>query len=375
MNMTTEHDRKLAETLKSLSLETVAHDIEPPKRPFRRLSISIAFSALVAAALIAIVVRQPDVVRGIGTLLGAGAGLTSVTANNEASASLEEAGVPHDARHEQRSSAGIPVRALHEVTGSGFVVAPRTTTVFSKYEGKITHIAVEAGDAVAAGQVLVTLDDAGARFALQQAQAARAAAELALAARTIDLAQARSSLWRMETLAARDAASRQQLEDARTVAERASNAIAQAKQALASAELSIRVAEEPVAELTVRAPFSGTVTRLDAHVGDTVLARVDSVRENQSLLAITDTTSLMIDADVAETNIASLRPGLRGEAVLDGFPDRPFAIVVLRLGSVASAEKGTIALRLSLTSPPVGIRPNMAARIRIPLNNAGDTTQ
>ncbi|MEK1929690.1 MAG: efflux RND transporter periplasmic adaptor subunit [Pararhizobium sp.] len=373
--MTTEHDRKLAETLKSLSLETVAHDIEPPKRPFRRLSISVAFSALVAAALIAIVVRQPDVVRGIGTLLGAGAGLTSVTANNEASASLEEAGVPHDARHEQRSSAGIPVRALHEVTGSGFVVAPRTTTVFSKYEGKITHIAVEAGDAVAAGQVLVTLDDAGARFALQQAQAARAAAELALAARTIDLAQARSSLWRMETLAARDAASRQQLEDARTVAERASNAIAQAKQALASAELSIRVAEEPVAELTVRAPFSGTVTRLDAHVGDTVLARVDSVRENQSLLAITDTTSLMIDADVAETNIASLRPGLRGEAVLDGFPDRPFAIVVLRLGSVASAEKGTIALRLSLTSPPVGIRPNMAARIRIPLNNAGDTTQ
>lgn len=375
MNMTTEHDRKLAETLKSLSLETVAHDIEPPKRPFRRLSISIAFSALVAAALIAVVVRQPDVVRGIGTLLGAGTGLTSVTAINEASASLEEAGVPHDARHEQRSSAGIPVRALHEVTGSGFVVAPRTTTVFSKYEGRITHIAVEAGDAVAAGQVLVTLDDAGARFALQQAQAARAAAELALAARTIDLAQARSSLWRMETLAARDAASRQQLEDARTAAERASNAIAQAKQALASAELSIRVAEEPVAELTVRAPFSGTVTRLDAHVGDTVLARVDSVRENQSLLAITDTTSLMIDADVAETNIASLRPGLRGEAVLDGFPDRPFAIVVLRLGSVASAEKGTIALRLSLTSPPVGIRPNMAARIRIPLNNAGDTTQ
>lgn len=117
----------------------------------------------------------------------------------------------------------------------------------------------------------------------------------------------------------------------------------------------------------VRAPFAGTVTRLNAHVGDTVLARADSVRENQSLLAITDTVSMAIDADVAETNIASLRPGLRGEAVLDGFPDRAFAVEVVRLAPIASVEKGTITVRLSLIDPPEGIRPNMAARIRIPL--------
>ena len=184
-----------------------------------------------------------------------------------------------------------------------------------------------------------------------------------------------SSLIRTEALAARNAASRQQLEDARTVADRASNAVAQAKQDLANAGLAVRIAEEPVAELTVRAPFAGIVTRLDAHVGDTVLARVDSIRESQSLITITDTTHLVIDADVAETNIAPLRPGLRGEAVLDAFPDHPFSIQIVRLAPIASPEKGTIALRLSLTHPPTDIRPNMAARIRIPLNNAGGTTQ
>jgi multidrug efflux pump subunit AcrA (membrane-fusion protein) len=100
-----------------------------------------------------------------------------------------------------------------------------------------------------------------------------------------------------------------------------------------------------------------------------VLARADSVRESQSLLTVTDATSMVIDADVAETNISPLRPGLHGEAVLDGFPDRPFAIEVLRLAPVASVEKGTITLRLSFADPPQGIRPNMAARIRIPLVN------
>ncbi len=64
-------------------------------------------------------------------------------------------------------------------------------------------------------------------------------------------------------------------------------------------------------------------------MGDTVLARADSVLENQSLLTITDTKTMVIDADVAETNIAALRPGLRGEVVLDAFPDQPFEVQVM----------------------------------------------
>jgi putative ABC transport system permease protein len=88
-------------------------------------------------------------------------------------------------------------------------------------------------------------------------------AELQLTARTIDLAQARASLGRIEILAARDAASRQTLEEARTATAQASNAVAQTRQSVSSADLSIRIAEEQLAELTVRAPFAGTVTRLD----------------------------------------------------------------------------------------------------------------
>ncbi|WP_341486931.1 efflux RND transporter periplasmic adaptor subunit [Pararhizobium sp. A13] len=373
LNLGTEHDRKLAQTLKSLSLEAVAHDIEPPKPMLRRLVLLASLAALISATALGIVFYRPDVVRHIDTIVTALPNPANTTADSVPVPG--EVKLPQGERNVEQSAIRNPIPVSREITGSGFVVAPRMTTVFSKYEGKITNIVVEAGDRVEAGQVLVMLDDAGARFALEQAKATKAAADLVLAARTIDLAQARSSLDRTETLVARNAASRQQFEDARTAAERASNAVAQAKQELASAELSIRIAEEQLDELTVRAPFAGTVTRLDAHVGDTLLARVDSVRESQSLLTITDATRLMIDADVAETNIAALRPGLHGEAVLDAFPDRPFAVAVLRLAAVASAEKGTVTLRLSLSDPPEGIRPNMAARIRIALNEAGETTR
>jgi RND family efflux transporter MFP subunit len=375
MNTSIEHHRRLAETLKSLSLESVTTDIQPPKRGLRRRFLVVGLPVLTLAAGLAVILTQPEWVRRIDTVARTLPGWAGTMSDDEIAAPPQAASTPQDVRDVERSASHNRLPTAGEVTGSGFVIAPRMSTVFSKYAGRITQIAVELGDSVEAGQILVRLDDAQARFALEQAWASKVAANLLLAARTIDHAQARSSLIRTEALAARNAASRQQLEDARTVADRALNAVAQAKQDLANAGLAVRIAEEPVAELTVRAPFAGIVTRLDAHVGDTVLARVDSVRESQSLITITDTTHLVIDADVAETNIAPLRPGLRGEAVLDAFPDHPFSIQIVRLAPIASPEKGTIALRLSLTHPPTDIRPNMAARIRIPLNNAGGTTQ
>lgn len=363
-DLATEHGRNRAETLKSLSLDPVPHDIQTPEPMRRRLVLPACLCALVLGAIAGIALHRPDVVRSFATMVGA---LPEAKPAAMPQAQAE--------RVAERSIGRDPAPVVRDVTGSGFVVAPRMTAVFAKYEGRITRIAVAPGDAVAAGQVLVTLEDAGARFALEQAHASKARALLVLAARQIDLAQARALLDRTEALAGRDATPRQALDDARAAMERAANAVAQAKLSVDDADLAIRMARERVEELTVRAPFAGTVTRLDARVGDPVLARIDSVRESQSLLTLTDTKTLAIDGDVAETAIAALKPGLRGQAVLDGFPDRPFAVTLLRLAPVASAEKGTVTLRLSLTAPPDGIRPNMAARIRITLEETGENRQ
>ncbi|NEJ89123.1 efflux RND transporter periplasmic adaptor subunit [Rhizobium leguminosarum] len=363
MNTTTEHDRDLAAKLKSLSLEPAVLKMEPPERFARRRVVPLAAFALAATASAAVLFAWPDAFQRIG------AGLADVDGRDSAAISDGGSAAPAKgaAAEGMRAAADTPTQALppREVTGSGYVVAPDITTVFAKYEGRIVAVDVEAGDRVVAGQVLVRLDDAGARFALEGAEIARRSAELVLAAKGIDLSQARSSLSRIERLAGRDAMSAQALEEAKTAFDTAENAALQAWQDVAKAELDIDRAREQVDALVVTAPIAGTVTRLDAHVGDTVLSREDSVRENESLLTITDTASMVIDADVTEANIALMRPGLRGEAVLDGFPDQPFAVEVSRIAPVISREKGTVTLRLSLSSPPAGIRPAMAARIRL----------
>ncbi|AGS22412.1 efflux RND transporter periplasmic adaptor subunit [Rhizobium etli] len=366
MNTTSEHERHLAARLRSLSIEPAAFEIEPPERRARRWVMAGMLALAGAVSLAATLLYRPY---GLERIEAEFARIVYGGAISAGEAAKAGGALPGEGAAARTQGAAAPGRgttmSIREITGSGYVVAPDIATVFSKYEGRIVAVEVEVGDRVAAGQVLLRLDDAGARFALRGAYIAGRAAELALEARNIALVQARTSLDRAERLAGRGAMSADALEVTRTAFDTAGNAAAQARQDLEKAKLDIDRAREQMEALTVRAPVSGTVTRLDARVGDTVLSREDSVRENESLLAITDTASLVIDADVAEANMALLRPGLKGEAVLDGFPDKPFAVEVAKIAPVISKEKGTVTLRLSPSSPPPGTRPAMAARIRL----------
>lgn len=359
-NSTTQQESKLAATLTSLAHEMGSNTETQETKPSPRRAIPIALStvALATTITIAAAIYQPGIFEPMKDIALSLTRAQDITTPNII-VSHEQQIVP--------SPKPIITAPLREVTGSGIVIAPRRTHVFSKYEGQIISINIAPGDVVKSGQPLITLNDVGAHFALEQAKAKRTSAKLVLAASRIDLKQTRQTLDRIKVLAANNTVSQQKLDDTQAATDRALNARDQAQLAAANTELAIRIAEERLAELTVRAPFSGTITQLNAHISDTVLERADSARANQSLLTISDTQHMVIDADVAEANSNGLRPGLTGEAVLDSFPGLPFNIKILRLAPIVSKEKGTITLRLSLTNPPKGIRPNMAARIRITL--------
>ncbi|KZK87652.1 Macrolide export protein MacA [Pseudovibrio sp. W64] len=356
MTTLTENDRKLAETLKSLSIEPLTAQQKP-----RRKTLPWIFGVAITAAV------------GLGVALvstGHWVDLQSPLDLERLFGEFEPAAATPMSQTQKVSDTLVdnpsPARiAAREITGSGFVIAPRSTSVFSKYEGAIHSLNVEVGDQVEAGQVLAIIDAPEAQFALEKAKLQKTSADLALKAREIALVQAIATYNRNKILAQRSAISRSAFEQAETNWKSAINLEQQARQDVLSAELAVEIAQEQVDELTIRAPFAGTVTQINARVSDTILARVDSVRESQNLLVLVDTSSLVIDASVAEKAISPLQPGATGEAMLDAFPDQPFEITLQRIAPIVSADRGTINLRLSISAPPEGIRPNMAARIRL----------
>lgn len=365
MNTSTEHERELLEKLKSLSLEPVT--FEPKARKRIALHVAIPFCAIAIAA-----VAGASLFIGGDRLLNlVGIAEPSLTDRNLASGTVQDrnlsAGSAAENAREQAvdrpaSPETTPVR---NVTGSGNVVALTHAAVFSKYAGRIAQVTVDVGDRVSAGQILVQLDDATARLNLSGARISKESARLTVLSRQIDLEEANASLDRAKRLAEKNLLSAQDLEKAVTAQKRAVNDVGQARQALARAALDIAKAEEVIGELTVKAPIAGTVTARNAEPGELVLAQADTKGLTDALAMITNTDNLAIDVDIAEAGIGHVEPGLLGEAVLDSFPDQPFEVKVSKIEPVASVERGTVRLRLSVISPPSGIRPSMAARVSI----------
>ncbi len=364
MNMITEQERKIAQTLRSLS------DDDPVDLPTNRTQSSARhpFSGkrlllLAAGAFLitgSIALFKPDLPAAFLKILGAPA--ESPRAQTALQTKLKS--MPEGKVNALPSSP--PAAGQAQVTGSGYVIAPDKVTLFAQYASRITAVLVKPGDHVTIGQALITLDDLDLRLAVQQARASRKAALLALEAARIASSDTDATFKRNTGLNKRGIVSDTDLQKAKIAALKAANMVEQARVAADKSALDLSEAEAKLGNLTIRAPISGTVLQITAKKGDRVPDFADAIRSN-GLVTIARFDQLVIDADVAEKAVGGLASGQLGEATLDAFADQPFAVAIQRIAPEVNSAKGTISLRLVPKDPPAGIRPGMAARIRISL--------
>ena len=171
---------------------------------------------------------------------------------------------------------------------SGALASARQTVVAARILARIEEVKVRAGEAVAAGDVLVVLDARDLQARLAQA---REAIKGARARR--DLAQADKT--RYEELFNRGVATRQRLDQA----------LAELRTAQAEADRldqSLREAEAGLSYTEIRAPIAGLVVDRLAEPGETT-------SPGQPLLRIYDPTALRIEAPVRESLAVRLRAG------------------------------------------------------------------
>jgi multidrug efflux pump subunit AcrA (membrane-fusion protein) len=139
------------------------------------------------------------------------------------------------------------------------------------------------------------------------------------------------------------------------------DAIAAQKAAVAAAEAGVASARAALAKTQVTAPFSGTVTRMDAKIGEIV-------SPNTSLIAMQSDGFFQIDTYVPEVSIADVAVGNAGTTTLDAYGSSvTFPVKVVSVDP-AETEKGgvpTYKTVLSFLSQDPRIRSGMTANVLI----------
>lgn len=251
------------------------------------------------------------------------------------------------------------------VTGSGMILPRNKVDVSADIPGRVTRVAVEEGDWVRKGDLLVQIDAERLQSSHLRAQASVAQAEAAAEQVRANLVQAESSLARAEQLAGtRGWVTRQELETQRSQVAAMRAQLRSSEFAVAQARAGMAEARDVMDKTTIFAPMSGRVTRLNIHEGE--MATVGSANNPGSLLlTIADLGEMEARIRVDETDVPRIALGDRAMVRIDAFPRRAFPGRVVRVSNSASRGGGQASAHfqvvIALDSTDVPLHPELSA--------------
>ena len=250
------------------------------------------------------------------------------------------------------------------LNASGYVTARRRATVSSKVTGKVIDVLIEEGRAVREGQILAHLDDSQPRAALAFAEAQLASARKSFAEDQARLAQAELTLQRRQQLLKENVVGRAELDDAQSDVNAFKARIAYAQQQIGVAESQVALQKTSLADMVVRAPFSGIVVSKDAQPGEMISpVSAGGGFTRTGIGTIVDMSSLEIEVDVNETYINRVSPGMRVEAILDAYQDWRIPAHVITTIPTADRVKSTVRVRIAFDKLDPRILPDMGVKV------------
>ena len=259
----------------------------------------------------------------------------------------------------------FPSQQYAQLTASGYVVAQRRAAVASKATGRLVLLNVREGSQVKKGDVLARLDSSDVQAAMAQAQAGIRQAEAGVAQANVELTNAESELRRSQGLKAQGFLSPQALDTAtnRVNAAKASVKAAQSAVAVAQSQLKVQQVNQDFTE--IRAPFDGVVLVKNANVGDIITPFSSAAGSQGAVVTMADMSTLEVEADVSESNLAKAKTGQPVEIILDALPDTRFRGNIVGIVPTVDRAKATVMTKIRFEKLDVRILPEMSAKVTI----------
>ena len=241
---------------------------------------------------------------------------------------------------------------VRELTLTGHLSSPRRARLAPAVSGRVTALAVDAGDRVAAGDRLLMLD-------AELDELEREQAEAALAEARARLSEARRRFREARDLAQRDSISRSELEGRRSEVERLEAVVARRQ-----SELAYRAAV--VKRHTLNAPFAGVVSQRMIDLGERAATE-------QPVLELVASEGLRLDLAVPQAYYGVVVAGTSARIRIDAQTGEPIETPVDTVIPVSDDNSRTFLARIGLDNTGGDLIPGMSARavLRVDTGRSG----
>ena len=255
------------------------------------------------------------------------------------------------------NTASVEIQDLAKsVLYTGTVRGQNEVYLMPKVSARVTGIHAQPGDAVKAGQGLITLDNSDFIAGVKQAEALLALAQAGLQSNQIQAENARLNYERIQVLHQAGGVSDQQLEASRAAYEALIAGSAEAS--VAQAEAGLMSARNALDKCVITSPINGVVGTISLALGDMA---------NPSAVAaiVSNTGRLEVEVMASETEVSYIQKGSPVDVVIRAVREQPFPGQVESIAAVADPVKRNYPVKVSLPNTDGQIKSGMFAELTI----------
>jgi len=242
-----------------------------------------------------------------------------------------------------------PGQSTASLNASGYVVAQRKAAIASKGTGRLIFLGVVEGDKVKKNQIIGKLENTDILAQLDEAKAN-------LQLYNADLISAENTYKREKELFNKGLSSQQVFDQAEANFNRLLASIEVAKARSKQYDVAIE-------NTLIRAPFDGTVLTKNAEVGEIVAPFGGSTTSKTAVVTIADMNSLLVEADVSESNIERISVNQDCEITLDAYPEKSYSAYVFKIVPTADRSKATVLVKVGFRNYDSRVLPEMSAKV------------
>lgn len=255
------------------------------------------------------------------------------------------------------------------ILASGTLVYKQQLQLRSEVIGQVRELLIAEGDKVSKGQILMRLDPRTFKADVKQQEAFVRLQSIAIERQEKQLENLKSQWHRKHDLYQRKILDQDAFELLDNQYELAKIDLRSRQESLLQAQASLDKSKERLDKTVFRSPIDGIATSVDIKEGETAISGTTNI-SGSNLITIADPSSILIEVQVDEADIADIRIGQNADIFAVAFPDEALKGTVQSIATTAKRAQGRQGLSFKVKilldeANTVAVRPGMSCRAEI----------